>query len=161
MIPTSMTEVERDRLVELAANKDVLEVGSWLGYSTIAMALAGAVVHAVDWHRGDPQSGPQDSAAHFLEHVKFHDVRNNVIAYIGRSEMVLPVFREGIFEFGFHDSYHGERAVRRDLKFMMWALKPGALLAVHDYGRFGVKEAVDEYGPLVELTETLAVVQKP
>jgi predicted O-methyltransferase YrrM len=154
-----MSDVEVARLVELAAGRTVLEVGTYLGHSAVAMAHVAKVVHTVDWHRGDPHAGDEETAHTFLDNLVAHGVRDSVIPHIGRSEDVLPLFREGSFDFAFHDAYHTTEAVWADAILMAGRLAPGSLLAFHDYGLFGVKAAVDRLGPLVELTETLAVVR--
>lgn len=156
-IPTSMSAVEVTRLVELAEGRTVLEVGSYLGHSAVAMASAAKVVHTVDWHRGDPHAGDERTVHPFLDNIS----GLRIVAHVGRIDDVLPLFRDGSFDFAFHDAYHTTDAVEHDIALICPLLRPGSLLAFHDYGLFGVKEAVDQMGPLVELTETLAVVWKP
>ena len=160
-IPTSMSAAEVARLAELATGRRVLEVGSWLGHSTVAMARTAAVVHAVDWHRGDPQAGWDETLHGFYDNLTLHDVRDSVVLHVGRAETVLPLFRTRSFSFAFHDAYHETEAVAADLHEIGRLVERGGLIAVHDYGLFGVREAVDAFGPLVELTETLAVVAVP
>lgn len=158
-----MSPTELARLVELATDRIVLEVGSWLGASTVAMAEKARRVHSVDWHRGDPHAGHDETAHVFLDNLTASGYRQKVIAHIGRSEDVLPMFREETFDFAFHDAYHTTEAVTVDVGLILPLLVPGSLLAFHDYGLFGVQEAVDRltFGALVELTETLAVVRVP
>lgn len=155
-----MTDAEVARLTELAAGRTVLEVGSYLGHSTVAMARTASVVHAVDWFRGDPHAGDEETVHPFLDNLVAHGVRDTVVTHVGRSEDVLPLFREGAFDFGFHDAYHTTEAVERDAVAMLRVLAPGSLLAFHDYGLFGVKEAVDALGDIVELTDTLVVIRR-
>lgn len=145
-----MTPDEVKRLVELAEGNEVLEVGSWLGHSTVAMAQVATRVYAVDWHRGDPDAGPERTAHEFLANLRDHRVEDRVVPIVGRAEDVLPVLVDRIAYLGFHDAYHGARDVERDALLM--ARLCYGLIAFHDYGdgRFGVTEAVDrlvaEYG---------------
>lgn len=158
-----MKPAEVARLAELATGRTVLEVGSWLGASTVAMARTALMVHSIDWHRGDPHAGDDETMHPFLDNLAASGFRDKVVAHIGRSEDVLPILREGVFDFAFHDAYHTAEAVTADVGRIVPLLKPGSLLAFHDYGLFGVQEAVDRltFGKLVELTETLAVVRVP
>lgn len=156
-IPTSMSDAEVARLVELARGRTALELGSYLGHSTAAMARSALVVHAVDWHRGDLHAGSELTVHPYLDNVDGLPV----VSHVGRIEDVLPLFRDGAFDFAFHDAFHATEAVLRDAALLWPLLRPGSLVAFHDYGLFGVREAVDSLGPLVELTETLAVVRRP
>ena len=52
-IATSMSEMELDKLADLAQGKRVLEIGARVGASTVAMARVAESVHSVDWHQGD------------------------------------------------------------------------------------------------------------
>lgn len=153
-----MSPAELARLAELADKRTVLEVGSWLGASTVAMAATARIVHAVDWHRGDPHAGDDETVHQFLDNLASHGVRDRVVAHIGRTEDVLPILRPRSFDFAFHDAFHETDAVLADLAAMWPLMAPGSQIAVHDYGLFGVKDAVDTYR-LVELTETLAVIE--
>ena len=159
-IPTSMSETEVARLVELAHERIVLECGTYLGHSAVAMARTAKIVHTVDWHRGDPHAGDEDTLHPYLWNLEYGGVRDAIVPHVGRFEIVLPALREGYFTFAFLDGYHTTEATGRDLDLVKPLLVPGSLIAVHDYGdeRFGVAAAVDERGPLVELTETLAVI---
>lgn len=161
-IPTSISDDEVARLVELAAGKVVLEIGSYLGHSTVAMAHVAERVYAVDWHRGDAHAGSEETMHPFLDNLEANGVRDKVIAHIGRSEDILPLFRAGSFDMAFIDAYHTTEAVLRDIDMVMPLVHVHGIVAFHDYGdeRFGVTEAVDGLDEPVELTGTLAVVRK-
>jgi predicted O-methyltransferase YrrM len=156
-----MSEAEVNRLVELATGMVVLEIGSYLGHSTVSMAKVAAVVHAVDWHRGDPHAGTEETVHPFLDNLAAHGVRDQVVTHVGRTEDVLPFLRPRIFDLVFHDAYHTTEAVTDDIALFWPLVKSGGVVAFHDYGLFGVKEAVDRLGLLIEHTETLAAVRKP
>jgi predicted O-methyltransferase YrrM len=157
-ITSAVTAVESHRLAELAKGKVVLEVGSWYGYSTIVMARVAKRVHAVDWHRGDAHAGERDTLATLWANLERYAVRDRVILHVGRAQDVLPVLRPGSFDLAFLDAFHTTEAVARDAALIRPLLRRGGMLAFHDYGRFGVKEAVDALGVPVSLTGTLAVV---
>lgn len=161
-IPTSMSDEEVARLVELASGKVVLEVGSYLGHSTVAMAQVAERVHAVDWHRGDEHAGTEETVHPFLDNLEAHGVRDRVIAHVGRSEVILPMFRAGYFDMAFIDALHTTEAVVGDIDRVMPLVHVHGVVAFHDYGdeRFGVTEAVDGLDEPLEVTGTLAVVRK-
>lgn len=164
LIPTHMTPEETEALVELARGKYVLEVGSWLGSSTVAMARVAERVWAVDWHRSDPHlaaavGGMFDSARPFLDNLDRAGVRDRVVVVIGRSEEVLPRLRawrqvdsavlaeDGTFGLAFLDGAHDADQVAVDAQNAIELLAPGTgVLAAHDYGLFGVAEGLKEVG---------------
>lgn len=164
-IPTSMTAPEVARLIELARDQVVLEVGSWLGHSTVAMAQVARMVHAVDWHRGDPDAGPERTAHEFLANLRAFDVEDRVIVHIGRAEAFLPLLRSDRFTVGFHDAYHGRDEVLGDAELMARVVT--GPIAFHDYGdpRFGVTEAVAElerHGwTITDRVDSLVVLRQP
>jgi predicted O-methyltransferase YrrM len=141
-----MSEGEVAELVELARDAAVLEVGTYLGHSAVAMAAVATVVHTVDWHRGDPHAGDEDTVVAYLQNLTDHGVRDKVVAHIGRSEVILPLLEPASFDLVFLDAYHTVEATRSDILAVDPLIRRGGLLALHDYGdpRFGVTEAVDE-----------------
>lgn len=157
-ILTAVTEAESAELRKLAAGKRVLEVGSQYGYSTVLMAAVAQAVHAVDWHRGDAIVGRHESLSVLWANLAAFRVLDKVVMHVGRSEIVLPLFRPASFGFAFHDAYHSTEAVAADVALILPLLEPGARLAFHDYGRYGVAAAVDALGlERVALVESLAV----
>jgi predicted O-methyltransferase YrrM len=161
-IPTALTDDEKRCLAELARGAVVLEVGSQQGASTVAMAREAKVVHAVDWHRGDPAAGEGDTLLSYWRNLHVFGVRERVVTHIGDSALVLPSLRPGAFSGVFLDGCHEEEAVRRDLALAQPLVEPGGWFAFHDYGRFGVAPVVDEFvessGLPMRLVDSIAVV---
>ena len=158
-ITSAVTAAESERLEELARDRTVLEVGSWYGYSTVLMARVARIVHAVDWHRGDDHAGHRDTLGAIWANLGEYGLLDRVVLHVGRAETILPLLRPGSFDVAFLDGLHTTEAVARDAAMILPLLRPGGTLAFHDYGRFGVKAAVDGLGlRKVSLTGSLAVV---
>jgi len=170
-VDSSVSQEECSHLALLAKGKTVLEVGSWLGRSTIAMASEAVRVHSVDWHKGDPHSGGQDTLVPFIRNLERHGVRDKVVIHAAKLEDVAPVFRAAAFDLVFLDAFHSRKAVEDDIAMIMPMLAPSGRLAFHDYGRamaiggipFGVTEAVDAFvkreGAAIAVIQSLAVVE--
>ena len=155
-IPSAVTVNESVALADLAQGKVVLEMGAWLGYSTILLASVAERVTSVDWHKGDDHAGNMDTYAQFLENLAWYGVSDRVEVVRGRFEDALPrMAAEGrLFDGCFLDAHHAEESVTRDIGLALPVLKQGAFFAFHDYGRneatgypgFGVTEAADRFG---------------
>jgi predicted O-methyltransferase YrrM len=160
-IPTALTRAELSRLGELARGRLVLELGSGYGASTVALAQSARRVHAVDWHRGDEQAGRHDTLGPYVANLERHGVADRVVTHIGRFDDAVAVMRPGSFELAFLDGCHDRGHVEADLALVLPLLTPGAAVAFHDYGRYGVTEVVDELaaGGSLEVTDSLAVVR--
>lgn len=158
-ISTSLTAAETDRLCELAAGRRVLEVGSAYGYSTVAMALEGAHVTAVDPHVS------MGSYTTFCANVGVYGVQDRVEAVAAYSQDALPAFHEQgrRFDVAFVDGDHRRSGVSHDLEWALRLLAPGGTLACHDYGEItcpDVAEVLDEMFPdgPAELVDSLFLV---
>ena len=156
-ILTSVTEAETAVLRDLAADAgEALEVGSAYGYSAIVMAKAGARVTAVDPHAGE-LPGSLGIMQGNLQAYQAHDV----LTRVGTSQAVLPTCPLAWFGLVFIDGDHTEATVEHDVGWAVKLLKPGGILACHDYDEGtcpGVKAALDRLmGGPGDLTDTLAV----
>lgn len=172
-ILSAVSREECAKLAQLARGKTVVELGSYFGRSTIALASVASVVHAIDWHKGDVHSGATDTLQVFLANLSRYGVREKVMVHVGRNDEIVPQLpREG-FDLAFIDSFHEEKAVEADALLARPLVKRGGFLAFHDYGvvasrdgvPFGVTSAVDAFVkreklPL-QVVRTLAVVRLP
>lgn len=129
-ISTSLLPEEAAKLAELAKGGDVLEVGSAFGFSTVTMALVARNVTAVDPHTG---------------HGSYEALHGNLDAYgassavevlRGMSQVELPFLSEYDYRFdlAFIDGDHTAAAVQHDVMWALRLLKPGGILACHDFG---------------------------
>jgi predicted O-methyltransferase YrrM len=170
-IISAVTLEECQRLTDLARGSVVLEVGSWLGRSTVALASVARSLHAVDWHQGDHHAGFQNTLDAFLGNLTRYKMRDKLVIHLGKIEDVAPILNDGAFDVVFLDAFHSQEAVERDILLLKHKVKSGGALAFHDYGRercyggipFGVTQAVDAFvkraGLAMEVTGTLAVVR--
>lgn len=156
-INTSLTLDETAKLQELAKDGDVLEIGSAYGYSTVALALVARSVVAVDPHiaHGSRQTLEANLTA--------YGVGNKVDVYQDFSQATLRAFAQTDLRFDlvWIDGDHTAEVVEHDVSWAIKLLKPGGVLACHDYDEVtcpGVRQALDKlFGGPGELTDTLAV----
>ena len=159
-IPGWLTREEAEWLHERAKkSKRVLEIGCFMGRSTVAMLAATTM-----------RDGP-----HSMVVIDTFDARETSMAekYAGDAPLVLRHFVENIthdrslplpliiigeacqarlfapqFDFIFIDGAHDEDSVRDDLETARRVALPGCVVAVHDYGdpdREGLTRAVDDF----------------
>lgn len=155
-----LTEAEAKALADLATNKVVLEVGSWLGRSTIAMARTAKIVIAVDHHRGskehqeiagqgaeapglrDPLTGEDSTLRRFLANLEAAGVREKVMPVVAPFEPIAPYLYG--YELVFIDAQHDHNSVINDARqanCVRWGPMP--TIVFHDYGTWpGVVSAV-------------------
>jgi len=141
------SDPEAAELVRLAADRRVLEVGTYKGFGAVLMARVGEV-WSCDWHRGDADLGPRDTLCAWWTNVRRHHVEDQVVGLVGRSSVVLPALRRGFFDMAFIDGYHEYEAVKEDIALALPLVDPErGVLAFHDYDQRvwpGVVRAVDE-----------------
>lgn len=147
----SVQHEEAVRLAELAKGLTVLELGSYVGRSTVAMARTARMVYAVDWHRGGHPDYPEQYTLHtFISNLDNYGMRDRVVPLLGRTADVLPVLRDDSFDFCFIDAAHTYEDAEADLRQASRLVREGARIACHDYldlwqKDFGVGRAVDEF----------------
>jgi hypothetical protein len=161
-----LTEDEGGELGRLAADKAVLEVGSYCGRSTICLARSARFVSAVDPFDGRGTGAPGDTLGTFRRNVERYGLAEKVKVYRGTSAEMLPLLPP-VYDLAFIDGAHDRDSVAADAALAANCLRPGGLLVFHDYGDSdkGVTEAVDGLiaggGELLSRLGTLAVVRPP
>lgn len=143
MIPTYITREETEELHRLAAGATVLELGAQFGYSTVWLAQVARVVYSCDWHYGDPQAGERNTLSDWAGNTESLRRAGKVIGLLGRFDSVLPLLQPASFELIFHDGYHEAAAMRQDLRMALPLLSWGGAFCAHDWGLFGVSEALE------------------
>lgn len=120
----SVTNQEALILADLAEGKRVLEIGTGLGVSTVALAHKAHSVVTVDpdeWVRGNVDAG---TAVHMVASLADTD---------------------GPFDLAFIDGLHDIESVRRDIEGALRLVKPGGMIAFHDLGQSEVAAAVNSF----------------
>jgi predicted O-methyltransferase YrrM len=133
------------------ADGPLLEVGSWMGKSTLYLAAAARArntqVVTVDHHRGseehqpgweyhdpslvDPEVGRIDTLPHFRRTTATAGVEDVVVAVVAPSEVLAGLWGTPL-AFLFLDGSHTDESAQRD--YASWAphLVHGGTLAIHD-----------------------------
>jgi predicted O-methyltransferase YrrM len=136
--PCLMSPRETAELVKLADAKRVLELGTWHGYTTIAMARVAVVTWTVDHHGGDVTMGEAATLDHYLVNVELAGVGNRIVTIVGRFEQVLPWLMAKGWDLVLVDGAHDAGSVMFDcLMANRLCHRPG-IVAVHDWDRYDV-----------------------
>lgn len=143
-----LTDGEAADLQALARGKLVLEIGSYKGRSTIAMARVALHVVAVDWHRGSEEFasiGAQPSLAEFIANLDKHGVRDKVSVCVMDAARLERLFRPATFDLVFVDGAHDFGSVMRDCETALKLVRTAGHVVCHDYANpwFQVIHAVN------------------
>jgi predicted O-methyltransferase YrrM len=142
-IPGWLSPREAEFLYESARALDVpgaiLEIGSWQGRSTIALAAGslagdGRRVYAVDHFTGSAEHrarGPVSTFEAFREHIEEAGVSRVVTPIIASSTDAAPTFAEPIALL-FIDGDHSYAGARGDFDAWVGKVVPGGCIAMHD-----------------------------
>jgi predicted O-methyltransferase YrrM len=137
----------------LPAARLIVEIGSYLGRSTCALALAVRMtgaghikVIAIDPHKGrmrDTDADGVDTFDAFMQNMRTAEVAGLVTPVRRRSDEVTIEGGVGLL---FIDALHDYASVEHDLTRHYGAVAPGGLIAFHDYSIHhpGVVRCVDE-----------------
>jgi len=140
-LPGMLTTHEVDclyRLGQFSEQKGVIvEIGSWKGKSTVALALGAAKVnaekiYAIDPHRIMPEEGYlEDTEADFLANIKQAGVENQIVPMVMTSEAAAQHWDKPI-RLLWIDGDHRYEPTKLD--FSLWEphLVEGGILAMHD-----------------------------
>lgn len=174
-IPGFTNERELEWLAKQASSRmRVVEIGSWKGRSTRAIAdnlPAGGAVYAVDTWKGTPEDphfkelvGKPENwlIREFARNVGQEHVDNRTVRIIQQSSVKGALYlgyqylggdpgdsNRLTFDMIFIDAAHDYQSVKEDVLAWQPLLKPGGLLCGHDYaaGRGGVVAAVNDVLP--------------
>ncbi len=149
-----------DVVAWLPDDAKIVEVGCWLGKSTAAMAVeilnSGKSIRfdVVDHFEGSDDFPadivPDDPRSTFLVHIAtvrqaIHDI-HECLSWKAASR-----YSDDSLDFVFIDASHDRESVGNDLSAWWPKVRPGGILAGHDYDQPGVESAVDDrFGVSVE-----------
>ena len=140
-LPGMLTAAEVECLFKLGQFNDragvIVEIGSWKGKSTVALARGASRVHdekiyAIDPHGVLPEEGYlQDTSAEFLDNIKRTGVEARVVPMIMTSEAAAQGWDKPIRLLWIDGDHRYEPA---KLDFTLWEpfLVEGGILAMHD-----------------------------
>jgi predicted O-methyltransferase YrrM len=140
-LPGMLTYDEVDCLYRLGqmnhCNGVIVEIGSWQGKSTIALALGAAKTHrekiyAIDPHAVQPEEGYlEDTRSAFVANIKRASVDGQVIPMIMTSKEAARDWRQPI-RLLWIDGDHRYESVKQD--FLLWEpfVVDGGIIAMHD-----------------------------
>lgn len=135
------------------AEPQVVELGTMVGESARAMAEVGAIVHTIDNLRGSPHDFSTATYSMYTPE-QIMAVRNEVLgSFLG--SRVFPLQGDSVesasiwkrpIDMVFIDADHDYEAVKSDILAWMPHVKPGGIVAGHDYAQQfpGVVRAVNE-----------------
>lgn len=140
----------------------MVELGSYWGESTMFFWKSGKFASIVAVDPGSPDNGgPQSNDT----------IKNNVIAPSSGTVTLLEksgheavgLFRDESLDLVYIDANHAYEHALEDIRDWLPKVKPGGIIAGHDYALDGVRKAVDKLlGPPDEVfTDTSWMVRKP
>jgi hypothetical protein len=157
-----LTEAEAAELARLAVDKTVLEVGTFCGRSTVAMAATASQVFCVDNFKGyeGVHAPTRDEAFSNFDRAGHN---GKIVVLQGSQEDVLPKMSLQDIDVVFYDADHSREgtAASATLAFHDYSnYNPGVIAAVNDYcGSIGMKPRIVD--TLAILDGTARVQEKP
>lgn len=128
-----LTDAEAAELQRLAENQVVLEIGTWKGRSTIAMAATARRVIAIDHFYGDGYAGKAFTLPEAVQNIHDKGVRDKVNLCCGSYVDILPHLNMTKFGLVLYDADHTYDATITALRLIVPKVLPGTPVAVHDY----------------------------
>lgn len=138
-------------LQSFAKEKICLEIGCWIGRSTVATASVAEKVVAVDTFTPHPNQQDQmdefTTLAAFADNITGH---KNIYPFAGMSADVVPMLKNDCFDLVFIDANHQYAHVKEDIEVSLPKLKVGGVMMFHDWGWHtptdgGVSKAIKEF----------------
>jgi len=146
---------------ELPGHGLTLEIGSYKGLGTVALAFGVRdgghdTVHTVDPHTGDRQAleaageALPSSEAELERNLSEAGVADSVVAHTARSDDLFERWDGSALRFLFVDGWHSYDAVKSDLRNWVPLLGPGGAVLVDDYDNYPeVEQATDDQRDLL------------
>jgi predicted O-methyltransferase YrrM len=145
-----------DLIKELGDNSDktMIEIGSFVGESTVLFAQSFKKVIAIDPFEADYD--PQDPTSYLFEFDNVYQtyldritVYSNIETLIMTSNEAVDILNQDHFDFVYIDGLHTYEGVKTDIQNYLPKVKKGGVIGGHDYTSqiphlVGVYEAVNE-----------------
>jgi predicted O-methyltransferase YrrM len=131
---------------------DIVEIGSWKGKSTIAIASSirnsKTMVYAIDHHKGSKEHKNADTFAEFKKNVKDFGLEKNIVPLVMKSVVANKYWEKApkAIEMLWIDGSHEYSDVKKD--FLLWNkyLIDGGIIALHDtFFWDGPRKVVNEF----------------
>jgi len=152
---------EMDKLAELAANRDVLEIGSFKGLSAFCMAITAKSLMCCDTFSANSAGQEQMESVQTLDDFRTATARFLNVEYRLYSSETAAVCLTDDYDMIFLDAMHTYEDVVADIARWWPRVRPCGVIVFHDYGHDhfqGVKRAVDEvFGPAPEGTTVVTL----
>lgn len=160
---------EAEVLIQLAKDKDCLEIGSFKGKSTVVMAQVAKSVLTIDTFRSNVEINPDyqvpltyeghTTLENFIENVKGY---SNIEYIIGKSRGILRKLAPRKFDLIFIDGFHNYNQVEMEIRLAWDLIKEDGIFAFHDANLGGIMQAVLEVfdETKINLVDSLAWVSK-
>ena len=145
---------------DLAGSDPILEIGSYRGLSTTALALGArdggheTTVHAADPHTGDRQDLERSGQALlpseelYRRNLERAGVASRVTTHVMTSDALARRWDGTQLRLVFIDGWHSYEAVRADIANWVPTLAPGGIVVIDDYRNYDeVHQAVDDAAP--------------
>lgn len=148
---------------QLPDGADIAEIGVYLGHSVVYMATLAREagkdikIFAVDTFEGSLEHKKHDFYDEFRYNINTCDVSEYVLSYQLNSVGAADYLCLQYFDFVFIDAAHDYESVKADIQAWIPKVKPGCVLAGHDYCDAwpGVKQSVDELIPNRQLNKSV------
>jgi predicted O-methyltransferase YrrM len=147
---------------DVAGPEEILEIGSYRGLSTTALALGrrhggyGGPVHAVDPHTGDRQdletTGERTipSETQFRANIERAGIADEIDVHVMTSDDLASSWDGSRVRLLFIDGWHSYDAVARDITHWAPLVTPTGVVLIDDYLNYDeVRAAVDDHAPLL------------
>ena len=113
-----LSKEEGNELSRLANGKVVLEVGTFCGRSTLAMAETARRVFCVDTFAGYTDPGTSNTLNEALCNFERSEHKHKIIVIKGRQEDVLPTMDLSGIDLVFYDADHSEQSTARGIRLL-------------------------------------------